>query len=68
MEISKKTSDERKNSIEPYSEGLASCKRDAKKAARGLKYGDDVVDAINNAKTESQVNRIMREARHKTFK
>ena len=68
MERSKRTVYEGIYCMEHYSEGLASCKSDAKKAARGLKYGDDVIAAINDAKTESQVNQIMREARHKMFK
>ena len=68
MARSKRTVYEGNYCMEHYSEGLASCKRDAKKAARGLKYGDDVIAAINDARTESQVNQIMREARHKKFK
>ena len=45
------------------SEGLPSAKRDAKKAAKGLFYGENVIDAISNAKSEAEVTRIMRNAR-----
>lgn len=45
------------------SEGLSSAKKDAKKAAKGLFYSNDVIDAISNAKSEAEVTRIMRNAR-----
>ena len=45
------------------SEGLSNAKRDAKKAAKGLFYSNDIIDAISNAKTEAEVTRIMRNAR-----
>ena len=45
------------------SEGLSSAKKNAKKAAKGLFYGDNVIDAISNAKTEAEVTRIMLNAR-----
>lgn len=44
-------------------EGLSSAKKEAKKAAKGLGYGDNVIDAISNATSESEVTRIMRNAR-----
>lgn len=44
-------------------EGLSSAKKEAKKAAKGLGYGDNVIDAISNAKSESEVTRIMQNAR-----
>lgn len=44
-------------------EGLSATKKEAKKAAKGLGYGDNVLDAISNAKNEAEVVRIMRNAR-----
>ena len=48
---------------DPRREGLSATKKEAKKAAKGLGYTDDVLDAISNAKTESEVTMIMRNAR-----
>lgn len=45
------------------SESLSNAKRDAKKAAKGLFYSNDVIDAISNTKTEADITRIMRNAR-----
>lgn len=38
-------------------------KRKAIKVAKDFRYGDIVVNAINNAKTISEISRIMRKAR-----
>lgn len=38
-------------------------KRKAETAAKDFSYGSKVIEAIHNAKTETEVSRIMREAR-----
>lgn len=40
-------------------------KRKAIKVAKDFKYGNDVVEAINNAKTISEISRIIRDERLK---
>ena len=44
-------------------EELQKAKKEAKKAAKGLFYGSDVIEKINKAKSEAEVSRIMRTAR-----
>ena len=44
-------------------ESLKECKRRCKTAARELEYGEDVLEAIHNAKSNNEVDRIMRDAR-----
>ena len=44
-------------------ESLKECKRRCKTAARELGYGEDVLEAIRNAKSNNEVGRIMRDAR-----
>lgn len=43
-------------------------KRQAIKAAKNLLYGDKVIEKIKNAKTEGEIDRIMKAARHEHFK
>ena len=43
-------------------------KRQAIKAAKDLKYGDEVVEKLKKAKTEGEIDRIMKAARHEHFK
>ena len=38
-------------------------KRKAIKVAKDFRYGNVVVEAIHNAKTENEISRIMRDAR-----
>lgn len=45
----------------PKIESLSRCKV----VARDLRYGDDVVDAIKQAKSNSEINRIMVDARRR---
>lgn len=42
-------------------------KKDAVKAAKELRYGDNVVNRIKAAKTEAEIQRIMVTERHKRF-
>ena len=44
-------------------ESLKECKRRCKIAALELGYGEDVLEAIHNAKSNNEVCRIMRDAR-----
>ena len=44
-------------------ESLKECKRRCKIAAWELGYGEDVLEAIHNAKSNNEVCRIMRDAR-----
>lgn len=43
-------------------------KRQAIKAAKDLLYGNKVIKKIKKAKTEGEIDRIMRAARHEHFK
>lgn len=45
-----------------------SCRKNAIKAAKDFNYGDDVIDKLKAAKTISEVNRIMVDARHEKLK
>ena len=47
----------------PKKESLKEYKRRCKTAAWQLGYGEDVLEAIRNAKTDNEVCRIMRDAR-----
>ena len=47
----------------PKTESLKECKRRCKIAAWELGYGEDVLEAIHNAKSNNEVCRIMRDAR-----
>lgn len=60
-EVSIKT--KRRNPITPISE----YRSQAKKAAKDLRYGDDVIQAIKNAKSEAEIARIMKTARERSF-
>lgn len=42
-------------------------RKQAIKAAKDLLYGEEVIKALKNAKTESEIDRIMKTARKKTF-
>lgn len=42
-------------------------KREAIKAAKDFQYGYEVLEAIKKAKTNTEVQRIMINARHKMF-
>ena len=44
---------------------LQAYRQEAMHAARGLRYGDKVISAINQAKSISEISRIMATARHK---
>ena len=50
------------------SESLAQSKNDAKKVAKALFYPDSVIEAISDAKTESEITRILQNARHSDIK
>lgn len=54
--------DENENIFEVY------YRNDAIKAARDLRYGQDVIDKIKAAKTDAEIDRIMRKARYEKFK
>ena len=43
-------------------------KRQAVKAAKDFKYGDEVVEKLKKAKTEDEIDRIIKAARHEHFK
>lgn len=47
---------------------LKSYRSQAVKAARDLGYGLDTITRIKEAKTESEIDRIMKSARHKFLK
>lgn len=49
----------------PKAESLSQCKRRCKVVARDLRYGDEVIDAIKHAKSNSEINRIMVDARRR---
>lgn len=40
-------------------------RKDAIRAAKDLRYGDDVVNKIKSAATEAEIQRVMVTARHK---
>lgn len=42
-------------------------REDAIKAAKDFRYGDDVIEALKEAKTIGQMEKIMVTARHKMF-
>ena len=44
---------------------LQAYRQEAIHAARGLRYGDNVISAINQAKSISEISKIMTTARHK---
>lgn len=44
---------------------LKSYRHEALCAARGLRYGDDVISAIKKARTADDISKIMTTARHK---
>lgn len=46
-------------------EKFKSSQKDAVKAAKDLGYGKEVMDKINAAKTEAEIQRIMITERHK---
>ena len=46
-----------------HSENLRNSKREAKRIAKSLGYNDNVMDSIDNAKNESDITKIMRNAR-----
>lgn len=43
-------------------------KKEAKKAARDLLYSQKVIDMIEEAETDHEIDRIMRDARHGLIK
>lgn len=47
---------------------LKAYRHQATKAARDLCYGQDVIDRIKEAKSEQEIDRIMKSARHKFLK
>lgn len=49
----------------PKTESLSQCKRRCKAVAKDLRYGDDVVDAIKQAKSNNEIDRIMVDARRR---
>lgn len=49
----------------PKAESLSQCKRRCKVVARDLRYGDDVVDAIKQAKSNDEIDQIMVDARRR---
>ena len=49
----------------PKAESLSQCKRRCKAVARDLRYGDEVLDAIKQAKSNGEINRIMVDARRR---
>lgn len=49
----------------PKAESLSQCKRWCKAVAKDLRYGDDVVDAIKQAKSNDEIDRIMVDARRR---
>lgn len=49
----------------PKAESLSQCKRRCKAAAKDLRYGRDVLDAIRYAKSNDEINRIMIDARRR---
>lgn len=49
----------------PKAESLSQCKRRCKAVARDLRYGDDVLNAIKQAKSNGEINRIMVDARRR---
>ncbi len=53
---------------ETQSKELISYRYHALKAAKDFWYGDAVIEQIKNAKTVGEIERIMRNARHKKFK
>ena len=50
------------------SEALKQYRRQAKQAALDLGYEDNVISAIRKAKSESEISRIMLDARHNKWK
>lgn len=52
------------NSI-PKAESLSQCKKRCKDVAKDLGYGYDVVDAIKQAKSNDEIDRIMIDARRR---
>ena len=49
----------------PKKESLSQCKRRCKAVAKDLRYGDDVVDAIKQAKSNDEIDRIRVDARRR---
>lgn len=47
-----------------YLNSLRLYKNDAKRAAKELRYGDDVVNQIENAKSDMEITRILATARN----
>lgn len=46
---------------------LETFRRQAIKAARDFHYGKDVIQKLKDAKTEGEIDRIMKNARHEKF-
>lgn len=49
----------------PKEESLSQCKKRCKAIAKDLGYGYDVVDAIKQAKSNDEIDRIMVDARRR---
>ena len=52
----------------PYMKKTMEYEKDAINAAKDLRYGKDVIESIKNAKSDSEIQRIMISARKKHFK
>lgn len=50
--------------IAPYAPKLSSLIYDAVKIAKEIGYSEQVVEKINRAMNQSEINRILRDARH----
>lgn len=57
----------KKNELAPFNNGT-SYRKDAIKAARDLRYGDEVIEKLKAAESDSEITRIMKDARKKRFR